>query len=111
MVPPLSATRVLVIRRRPTLPAQGRTFYGDLDEVAVYGYALSPEQVAQHYAVATSPTLGIARAGNKVVITWSQGLLLQANAVTGPWTTNTTAVSPWTNAPVVGAQFFRAYVP
>ncbi len=89
----------------------GTYFYGDLDEVAVYGYALSPEQVAQHYAVATSPTLGIARAGNKVVITWSQGLLLQANAVTGPWTTNTTAVSPWTNAPVVGAQFFRAYVP
>jgi len=28
-------------------------FYGDIDEVAVYDYALSPEQVAQHYVTGT----------------------------------------------------------
>ncbi len=90
---------------------EGTYFYGDLDEVAVYGYALSPGQVAQHYGAATSPKLSIAAAGDKVVITWNLGLLLQASALTGPWSTNTTAVSPWTTTPAGPHQFFRVLLP
>ena len=91
--------------------SEGTYFYGSLDEVAVYGYALSPEQVAQHYAVARSPRLSIATAGANVVITWNAGLLLQAGALAGPWSTNSTAVSPWTTTPTGPRQFFRLLLP
>ena len=90
---------------------EGTFFFGEIDDVVVYNYALSPEQVVRHYGVAASPTLTIARAGNPVTITWSQGRLLQANDAMGPWTTNTTAVSPLTLAPSAARQFFRVVVP
>jgi hypothetical protein len=84
--------------------------------VAVYNYALSATQVKTHYAkgigaVVVTPTLEIARSGANTVLTWTQGLLLQAGSVTGPWTTNSTAVSPWTNALSQGQQFYRVFVP
>ena len=34
---------------------KGPFFNGTIDEVALYGFALSPEQVAQHYQAATAP--------------------------------------------------------
>jgi hypothetical protein len=90
-------------------------YYGGLDEVAIYNYALSPAQVQAHYAAGTgavtAPTITITSAGGNIVLTWSQGLLLQASEVTGPWTTNSAAVSPWTNTPSMGRQFFRAFLP
>jgi hypothetical protein len=85
-------------------------FPGNLDEVAIYNYALTPAQVAQHYAVAGPPTLTISTAGSQVVVSWNKGVLLQAGNVTGPWTTNSTAVSPWTNTPSGSKQFFRAFL-
>ena len=99
-----------------TVPAdrysgQGLYFWGDLDEVAIYDYALSPAQVTQHQAVAGPPLLAINSTGSQVVVTWNKGLLLQANEVTGPWTTNSAAVSPWTNSPAGARKFFRALLP
>ncbi len=90
-------------------------YVGALDEVAFYNYALSPAQVEAHFAagtgVVTAPTLTIAPSGSDLVITWSQGVLLQAGELGGPWTTNSTAVSPWTTSPSSDRQFFRAFVP
>jgi hypothetical protein len=89
---------------------EGTFFLGDLDEVAVYDYALAPEQVARHYGLPTAPTLEIAREATQLKITWSQGLLLEASEITGPWTTNT-AVSPYLLTPSGTRQFFRVLVP
>jgi hypothetical protein len=92
-------------------PNSYSSFYGGLDEVAFYNYALTPAQVAQHYSVGALPSLSITPpVAAKVVISWS-GLLLQAPNVTGPWTTNTTAVSPWTNTPSGAREFYRSLVP
>lgn len=45
-------------------------------------------------------------AGN-MTLTWSQGALLQATNLTGPWVTNTTATSPYTIIPATnGPQMF-----
>ncbi|MDD5140172.1 MAG: hypothetical protein PHY43_07950 [Verrucomicrobiales bacterium] len=45
--------------------------------------------------------------GGQVQVTWPQGTLLQAPAVTGPWTTNV-ATSPYTFTPSGSQQYFRA---
>ncbi len=88
-----------------------RFFNGSMDNVAVYDYAITPAQVAKHYTTAGAPSVSIGKDGANVVVSWNKGLLLQAPAATGPWTTNTTAVSPWTNAPAGTQQFYRALVP
>jgi hypothetical protein len=45
--------------------------------------------------------------GGNLTLTWSQGALLQATNVTGPWVTNTTATSPYTIMPGTnGPQMF-----
>jgi beta-glucanase (GH16 family) len=43
------------------------------------------------------------------VLTWSGGSLLEATNLLGPWKTNSTATSPFTNAPTSGVQqkFYR----
>jgi len=87
-------------------------YVGGLAEMAVYNYALSAAQVASHYAAGTLPSLTITPLANgQVVLTWNLGLLLEASSLTGPWTTNTAAVSPWTNTPSGARQFFRALAP
>jgi hypothetical protein len=47
--------------------------------------------------------------GNRI-LTWPQGTLLQATEVTGPWTTNSSAVSPFTVTPTNTQNFFRVFV-
>ena len=85
-------------------------YVGGLDEIALYNYALTPAQVAQHYAAGALPTMTITPpVGGKVTITWS-GLLLQATNIHGPWTTNTTAVSPLTVTPSGTREFYRSLV-
>jgi hypothetical protein len=90
---------------------QGVYFYGNLDEVAVYNYALTAAQVAQHYGVGGPPVLSITPSGNKVVVSWTKGLLLQSSELNGPWTTNSAAISPLLYTPTGTRQFFRAIVP
>ena len=85
-----------------------------MDEVAIYPYAMTPTQVQNLYngvVAPTPPQLTINSAGGRVVLTWNKGLLLQANDVTGPWTTNNAAVSPWTNTPSGPRTFYRAFAP
>jgi hypothetical protein len=55
-------------------------------------------------------TLGFQSSSSGVILTWSRGLLLEASDVTGPWTTNTTASSPFTIVPSGPRQFYRVLV-
>ena len=41
-------------------------FMGNVDEVAIYNYALTPSQVTQHYTGVSAPTLSIAPAADKL---------------------------------------------
>ncbi len=54
--------------------------------------------------------LTVTRSGSSIVLDWPAGLLLQAPALTGPWTTNASAVSPYTVPMSSGNQFFRVLV-
>ncbi len=89
----------------------GRTFDGNIDELAVFNYAFTPAQILNLFNSAFLPpvSLTIQKIGANVELTWPQGTLLQANAITGPFTTNT-AVSPYTFAPTGAAKFFRVKV-
>jgi uncharacterized protein YjdB len=56
-------------------------------------------------------TIGILHSGASLTLNWPAGtLLLQAPTLLGPWTTNNTAVSPYTVPVTVGNQFFRLLV-
>ena len=68
---------------------------------------------------ATSPSisasggvaLGITVSGSNIVLSWPSGTLLQAPSLLGPWTTNTAAVSPFTNSTAAGTQFYKIEIP
>jgi hypothetical protein len=55
-------------------------------------------------------TLGAQYSGGSLTLTWSQGILLEANDVTGPWTTNLTATSPYVTTPTDPRKFYRVQV-
>jgi hypothetical protein len=50
--------------------------------------------------------LAITQNGGNVTLTWSEGILLEAPTVNGPWSTNL-AVSPYTFAPTAPQKFYR----
>ena len=59
-----------------------------------------------------SVTLGFSFNGSSLTLTWSQGILLEANDVTGPWTTNLTASPPsFIVTPTAPRKFYRIQVP
>jgi hypothetical protein len=99
-----------------TLP--GKIFNGAMDEVAVFNYTLSQDQVAGLYSVAVAPppppnvTLTIqSQSDGTLLLSWPQGALLQAPTVNGPWTTNTDAVAPsYSVSPTDDAIFYRVQV-
>ncbi len=55
------------------------------------------------------PRINASYGGAALTLTWSDGILLQAPAVTGPWTTNGTAASPWVINPATNGSstFYR----
>jgi hypothetical protein len=66
-----------------------RVFNGQIDEVAVFNYSLTPAQIQKLYSVgANGPqvTLSYQRSGNNLILTWPQGTLLQAPEANGTWT-------------------------
>lgn len=91
------------------LDTSGNYFNGSIDEVAVFGYALTAEQIANLVAGAAPVVLRIDKVGTQVQLTWPQGTLLEASDVTGPWTTNT-AASPCTLTPSEARKFYRVIV-
>jgi uncharacterized protein YjdB len=55
-------------------------------------------------------TIGFTRTGSSLTLNWQTGTLLQSTNVAGPWTTNNTAVSPYTIPMTNRMQFFRLLV-
>ena len=95
-----------------TVSLPSRIFDGALDEIAVFDYSLSLDQITQLYSAATVPqsvTLTIQSSPPNVILTWPSGTLLQSPSVTGPWTTNN-AASPYTNTPSGAGMFYRVRV-
>ncbi len=88
-----------------------RTFNGRIDEVAVFNYSLSPAQLLSLYSAGgpTPTVLSLQPDGGNLILTWPSGTLLEADEITGPWTTNN-AVSPFTNAPTGAKKFYRVIV-
>jgi hypothetical protein len=84
-------------------------FSGTIDEVAIYGYALSTNQVKSHYnAGVAQPRLTITLSGNNVTITWPYGTLYQTDNLTGPWIpVPGNPSSPYTIAASVAKRFYR----
>jgi hypothetical protein len=84
---------------------------GNIANVAIFNRALTAAQIqginTGVYVPNSSRAIGISRSGSSVVLTWTSGNLLQAPAVTGPWTTNNAAVSPYTVPATAGNQFFK----
>ncbi|MGA9450634.1 MAG: LamG domain-containing protein, partial [Verrucomicrobiia bacterium] len=83
-------------------------FDGTMDDVAVYNYALNPQQIQNHYLNTTH--LSIVTSGGEFVITWPTGTLQSATNVSGPYVNVVPpATSPYTNS-VSGTQrlFYRA---
>jgi hypothetical protein len=65
----------------------------------------------QPYSSALPPvSLQVQRFGTNLQLNWSQGLLLQATNVTGPWTTNISATSPFTVSPTAPQMYYRVRV-
>jgi hypothetical protein len=83
-------------------------FDGDIDEVAFYNYALTPQQVQVHYL--NTVRLTFTRSGADVVLSWPFGTLQQADDVTGNYANVTGATSPLTNAPSGSKKFYRVQV-
>jgi hypothetical protein len=86
-----------------------RAYLGGMDEVAFYDKALSAQRIVAHYQTGAklTPSLVPYLLGGDFILSWSQGTLQSAPAVTGPWGNVSGAISPWTNGPPVGAKFFR----
>jgi len=99
----------------PTYANGKQNFNGVIDEVAIFNKALTQDQLQTIYngALGILPpvTLQATRSGNGVQLTWALGRLLEAPSVTGPWTTNSGAVSPYTTTATGPQKFYRVLVP
>jgi hypothetical protein len=84
---------------------------GYVADVRLYNYALSPSQVQSLLNPSFVPpvTLGFGFSGGSLQLSWSNGTLLQATNVTGPWITNN-AASPLTVTPTGSKMFYRVKV-
>jgi hypothetical protein len=80
---------------------------GGIDDVAVYNYVLSPQQIQNHFLNTTHLTVVIS--GTNIVVSWPAGTLQSATNVSGPYTNVGGATSPYTNSVSGSSQrFYRA---
>jgi len=86
----------------------GRRWDGLIDELMIFDRDLSPTEVnALYLGVPGSATLTVAPVGNQLKLTWPGGKLLEAAEITGPWTTNNAATSPYMVSPTGAKKFYR----
>ncbi|MDB6121677.1 MAG: Immunoglobulin I-set domain protein [Pedosphaera sp.] len=83
-------------------------FDGGLDELAFYNYALTPQQIQNHFLNTTKLTT--VKSGSNVILTWGVGTLQSASIVTGPYANIVGATSPYTNAITGSQKYFRIQV-
>jgi hypothetical protein len=106
------------IGNNPTIPDGSRVFNGAIANMAVFKQALTPSQLETLYnaALGVLPpvTLQIQSLGsNTVQLDWGNlGFLEQATNLSGPWTANTLATSPYTLTvgPASPQMFYRVRV-
>jgi hypothetical protein len=93
-----------------------RQFAGAIDEPAIYNTALSASRIQAHYFAGkygtltpALPTLSISHDGaGNATLTWSDGVLQQADEVTGAYGDVLDAISPYTLPATEARKFFRA---
>ncbi len=87
-----------------TYPESGS---GDIDDLGIWKKALTPLEAASLYVAATNGfsftgsttfSLSATRSGNNLILSWTVGVLQQADVVTGPYTDVPGATSPRTVA-------------
>ena len=105
-------------RRFPGPMHSVNPFGGGMDDVALFGKALSAEQVADLYAagIGVSRPLRFTRAGERLMLTWSGGVLQSSTTLGNDgqpagWADLTAATSPLTLSPTNSANFFRVRTP
>jgi len=105
------------IGNNPNVADGAQGFNGAIANMAVFNQALSMSQLETLYnaALGVLPpvSLQVTASGNQVQLSWGTlGLLEQATNVTGPWTINTLATSPYTVTvgPTTPRQFYRVLV-
>jgi hypothetical protein len=86
-----------------------RQLNGTVDEVMIFGQALSSAQLDLVRQGIAQAALTITPSGNNVIVTWpGGGMLQQAGTVTGPYADVLGAASPHTNSVVGGTnRFYR----
>jgi hypothetical protein len=107
--------------RNDSLLVMAPFFWGSMQHVAIYNYALSPATIQHHYQLGLTgtytaplaPTVSIQQSGGNVTMTWTGGSLVTAASVNGPWTfvTNpdsSVVTSPYTVGATNTVQFFQA---
>ncbi|HEY4415064.1 MAG TPA: LamG-like jellyroll fold domain-containing protein [Verrucomicrobiae bacterium] len=90
-------------------------YNGLMDHVAIFGQALSANQIAALYdtasGIALTVTLSAVLSDGQVILNWNgSGQLLQAPSLTGPWTTNSAATPPYQVTPSAPQMFYRVLV-
>ncbi|HTR42225.1 MAG TPA: LamG-like jellyroll fold domain-containing protein [Pseudomonadales bacterium] len=86
----------------------------NIAHVAIFNQSFTGAQVQGLYNgtyVLGPQLIQIAKAsGNNIVLNWQTGTLLQSTNILGPWTTNSTATSPYTIPATNKAAFFKLLV-
>jgi hypothetical protein len=83
------------------------TFQGNVEDTAVYNYALTPHQIQSHFLNAVS--LSITQSGKNVILNWpaGTGTLQQSANVAGPYGNIIGATPPYTNSVSASHMFYR----
>ena len=81
------------------------TFEGTIDDTAIYQYALTPQQIQNHFQ--NSTRVSITNSGNNIVISWPTGTLQSSANVNGPYVNVGGATSPYTTSVTGSQKFFR----
>jgi heat shock protein HspQ len=84
-------------------------FEGIIGDAAIYNYALTPQQIKNHFLDTTEVSIVVRP--NGYVITWPVGNLQSSTTPSGPYTTVVGATSPYTNTPTGQQKCFRVQVP
>ena len=89
----------------------GEVFAGGVDEVAIYGKALSAAQIKAHYdaatATAAAPVLVWTRGANGTTLTWTSGTLQSAGTINGTFSDVAGAASPFAVTVSSATKFYR----
>ena len=96
-----------------TADGAGRLFQGNICQLAIYNYGLSPEQIQAHFLNGVNgtlnPTVNITNNGSNMVLTWPSSIatLQQSTNLSGIYTDIFGATSPWMFPATSGSDFFR----